>query len=170
MLQSGPDYEELAILRDEVKDLRLAYQERERDHRDLQAERVALTLRSEKAEANAIASNNEMLEVSRRCAREVAGLGAKLAEKDAQLMGGFGSVSNMILQEYGTVGHLTTMEPIHSPTGDVTDPPRMVGNSQPDLRGAAVEAEAPSGSPAESRGRRASEKCRERPRRDREMP
>ena len=151
MLQSGPDYEELAILRDEVKDLRLAYQERERDHRDLQAERVALTLRSEKAEANAIASNNEMLEVSRRCAREIAGLRAKLAEKDAQLMGGFGSVSNMILQEYGTVGRLTTMEPIHSPTGDVTDPTRrMVGNSQPDLSGAAVEPRPPSGSPGGS--------------------
>ena len=92
-----------------------------------------------------------MLEVSRRCAREIAGLRAKLAEKDAQLMGGFGSVSNMILQEYGTVGRLTTMEPIHSPTGDVTDPTRrMVGNSQPDLRGAAAEPRPPSGSPGGS--------------------
>ena len=148
MLQSGPDYEELAILRDEVKDLRLAYQERERDHRDLQAERVALTLRSEKAEANAIASNNEMLEVSRRVAREIAGLRAKLAEKDAQLMGGFGSVSNMILQEYGTVGRLTTMEPIHSPAGEVTDPRRR--GSRPDLL--AVEPRPPSGSPNKDGG------------------
>ena len=57
------------MLRDEVKDLRLAYREREQDHKDLTDERVALTLRLEKSEANAIASNNEMLEVSRRCAR-----------------------------------------------------------------------------------------------------
>ena len=148
MLQSGPDYEELAILRDEVKDLRLAYQERERDHRDLQAERVALTLRCEKSEANAIASNNEMLEVSRRCAREIAGLRAKLSEKDAQLMGGFGSVSNMVLQEYGTVGRLTTMEPILSPAGDVADPPR-IGGSRPDLR-TSVEPRPPAGSPGGS--------------------
>ena len=145
MLQSGPDYEELAILRDEVKDLRLAYQERERDHRDLQAERVALTLRSEKAEANGIASNNEMLEVSRRCAREIAGLRAKLAEKDAQLMGGFGSVSNMILQEYGTVGRLTTMEPVQEYHHEEAADPRQVGSRDNLL---AVEPRPPSGSPS----------------------
>ena len=99
VLQAGPDWEELSMLRDEVKDLRTAYSEREQDHKDLQSERIALTLRAEKAEANAIASNNEMLDVSRKAAREIASLRAKLAEKDAQLMGGFGSVANMVLQE-----------------------------------------------------------------------
>ena len=114
VLQSGPDWEELSMLRDEVKDLRLAYREREQDHKDLTDERVALTLRLEKSEANAIASNNEMLEVSRRCAREIAGLRAKLAEKDAQLMGGFGSVSNMILHDMPAPPKLGTMEPMPS--------------------------------------------------------
>ena len=114
VLQSGPDWEELSMLRDEVKDLRLAYREREQDHKDLTDERVALTLRLEKSEANAIASNNEMLEVSRRCAREIAGLRAKLAEKDAQLMGGFGSVSNMILADMPAPPRLSTMEPMPS--------------------------------------------------------
>ena len=114
VLQSGPDWEELSMLRDEVKDLRLAYREREQDHKDLTDERVALTLRLEKSEANAIASNNEMLEVSRRCAREIAGLRAKLAEKDAQLMGGFGSVSNMILHDMPAPPRLSTMEPMPS--------------------------------------------------------
>ena len=114
VLQSGPDWEELSMLRDEVKDLRAAYQEREHDHRDLTNERIALTLRVEKSEANAIASNNEMLEVSRRCAREIAGLRAKLAEKDAQLMGGFGSVANMILAEMPAPPRLSTMEPMPS--------------------------------------------------------
>jgi hypothetical protein len=114
VLQSGPDWEELSMLRDEVKDLRAAYQEREQDHRDLTNERIALTLRVEKSEANAIASNNEMLEVSRRCAREIAGLRAKLAEKDAQLMGGFGSVANMILAEMPAPPRLSTMEPMPS--------------------------------------------------------
>ena len=99
VLQAGPDWEELSMLRDEVKDLRTAYSEREQDHKDLQSERIALTLRAEKAEANAIASNNEMLDVSRKAAREIASLRAKLAEKDAQLMGGFGSVANMVLRK-----------------------------------------------------------------------
>ena len=111
VLQAGPDWEELSMLRDEVKDLRAAYSEREQDHKDLQSERIALTLRAEKAEANSIASNNEMLEVSRKAAREIASLRAKLAEKDAQLMGGFGSVANMVLQEMPPPPRLTSMEP-----------------------------------------------------------
>ena len=110
------------MLRDEVKDLRAAYQEREQEHRDLQNERIALTLRVEKSEANAIASNNEMLEVSRRCAREIAGLRSKLAEKDAQLMGGFGSVANMILAEMPAPPRLSTMEPM---------PPQYAPESRP---------------------------------------
>ena len=122
VLQSGPDWEELSMLRDEVKDLRAAYQEREQEHRDLQNERIALTLRVEKSEANAIASNNEMLEVSRRCAREIAGLRSKLAEKDAQLMGGFGSVANMILAEMPAPPRLSTMEPM---------PPQYAPESRP---------------------------------------
>ena len=133
VLQAGPDWEELSVLRDEVKDLRAAFSEREQDHKDLQAERIALTLRAEKAEANAIASNNEMLEVSRRSAREIAGLRAKLAEKDAQLMGGFGSVANMVLQEMPPPPRLTSMEPappqyapanrVRSPAGEPREPP-----------------------------------------------
>ena len=86
-----------------------------------------------------------MLEVSRRCAREIAGLRAKLAEKDAQLMGGFGSVSNMILQEYGTVGRLTTMEPVQEYHHEEAADPRQVGSRDNLL---AVEPRPPSGSPS----------------------
>ena len=97
LLKNGADWDELESLRAEVEALRASGSEREDEQRDLESDRVSLTLRAEKAEAQAIASNNEMLEVSRRCAREIAGLRAKLAEKDAQLMGGFGSVANMVL-------------------------------------------------------------------------
>ena len=69
-----------------MEGLRASSAERDDEQKDLESERVSLTLRVEKAEAQSIASNNEMLEVSRRCAREIAGLRAKLAEKDAQLM------------------------------------------------------------------------------------
>ena len=103
-----------------------ASSEREQDHKDLQSERIALTLRAEKAEANAIASNNEMLDVSRKAAREIASLRAKLAEKDAQLMGGFGSVANMVLQEMPPPPRLTSMEPQppkHAPSPPTPTPP-----------------------------------------------
>jgi hypothetical protein len=133
VLQSGPDWEELSILRDTVSDLRVAYRERESDHKDLTNERISLTLRVEKSEANAIASNNEMLEVSRRCAREIAGLRSKLAEKDAQLMGGFGSVANMILSEMGGPPRLSTMEPPpirYAPESRPQSAYRMGGNRQ----------------------------------------
>ena len=46
--------------------LRAGGAERDDEQRDLESDRVSLTLRAEKAEANGIASNNEMLEVSRR--------------------------------------------------------------------------------------------------------
>ena len=98
-------------LREENTALRRAAKERETDQRDMQSYRVALTLRLEKAEAAAIASNNEMLEVTRRCAREIAALRTKLAEKDAQLMGGFGSVANLVLEELPPSKRLTAMEP-----------------------------------------------------------
>ena len=111
VLKGGADWEELEQLRAEVVSLRASQAELDEESRDLQAERVALTLRAEKAEARAIASNNEMLEVSRRCAREIAGLRSKLAEKDAQLMGGFGSVTNMVLGEMPPGPRLTSMEP-----------------------------------------------------------
>ena len=111
LLKGGADWEELDALREENTALRRAAKERETDQRDMQSDRVALTLRLEKAEAAAIASNNEMLEVSRRCAREIAALRSKLAEKDAQLMGGFGSVANLVLEELPPSKRLTAMEP-----------------------------------------------------------
>ncbi|KAK9815690.1 hypothetical protein WJX72_008170 [[Myrmecia] bisecta] len=61
---------------------------------DFDSERLAATLKAEKAEASAIAAQNELLEVTKRYAREIAHLKTRLAEKDAQLMGGFGSASN----------------------------------------------------------------------------
>ena len=57
---------------------------------------LALTMRSEKAEVRAIAARNELIEASKRFAHEIALLKSRLAEKDAQLIGGFGRVTGTL--------------------------------------------------------------------------
>jgi hypothetical protein len=56
-----------------VDGLRASGAERDVEQRDLESERIALTLRAEKAEANGIASNNEML-VTRQSAQIISPL------------------------------------------------------------------------------------------------
>ncbi|WIA17494.1 hypothetical protein OEZ85_014332 [Tetradesmus obliquus] len=66
-----------------------------------ESERLAAAMRAERAEAAATAAQNELLDVTKRYAREIAQLKTKLAEKDAQLLGGFGSLANLCLSELG---------------------------------------------------------------------
>jgi len=72
-------------------------------HRDMPSsvteEQVKLLMRAEKSERRAAAVEEEMTEMARRSAREIAALKLKLAEKEAQLMGGFGSSANLVLGE-----------------------------------------------------------------------
>eukprot|EP00854_Cymbomonas_tetramitiformis_P001281 gene1281-1866_t len=72
----------------------------------LEEDKMKLVLRSEKAEARAVASTNEMQEVAKRTAREIAGLKTRIAEKDAQLMGGFGSARRAHGAELGRAQEL----------------------------------------------------------------
>eukprot|EP00775_Hariotina_reticulata_P003143 gene3143-3420_t len=74
-----------------------------------ESDRLAAVMRVEKAEAAAIAAQNELLDVTKRYAREIAQLKTKLAEKDAQLLGGFGSLTSLYLGELGPMpaGHPT---------------------------------------------------------------
>lgn len=68
---------------------------------------MELQVRVEAAENRASAAEAEMLDVSNRCAREVSGMKIKLAEKDAQLAGGFGSQTNLVLDELAPVRQLS---------------------------------------------------------------
>ena len=77
-----------------------------------------MLLRCERAERRAAAVEEEMTEMARQSAREIAGLKVKLAEKDAQLMGGFGPSSNLALgdvprsDDYGhDYGHMSSEPP-----------------------------------------------------------
>ena len=62
-------------------------------------EQVKLLMRAERGERRAAAVEEEMTEMARRSAREIANLKLRLAEKEAQLMGGFGSSANLVLGE-----------------------------------------------------------------------
>ncbi|MEW5309907.1 MAG: hypothetical protein WDW38_001750 [Sanguina aurantia] len=61
-----------------------------------EGDRLAAVLRAERSQAGAHASRAEMMDVTKRYAREIAELKTRLAEKDAQLMGGFGSLDMMV--------------------------------------------------------------------------
>ncbi|GLC36661.1 hypothetical protein PLESTM_000486600 [Pleodorina starrii] len=58
-------------------------------------ERTAAQLRAEYAEGAAEAAQGELVEVTRRYAREIAGLKTRLAEKDAAMRGGFGGLDQL---------------------------------------------------------------------------
>ncbi|EFJ45230.1 hypothetical protein VOLCADRAFT_94413 [Volvox carteri f. nagariensis] len=61
----------------------------------LTEERTASQLRAEYAEGAAEAAQSELAEVTRKCAREIAALKTRLAEKDAAMMGGFGGLEQL---------------------------------------------------------------------------
>jgi len=65
-----------------------------------------LLMRAEKAERRAASLEEEMTEMARVNGRETAALKMKLAESEAQAMGGFGSASNLVLGELTPLGAL----------------------------------------------------------------
>ncbi|GIL58290.1 hypothetical protein Vafri_13367 [Volvox africanus] len=62
------------------------------DAAQLMEEKTAAILRAEYAEGAAEAAQNELMEVTRKYAREIAALKTRLAEKEAAIMGGFGGL------------------------------------------------------------------------------
>ena len=70
-------------------------------------EQVKLLMRAERAERRAAAVEEEMTEMARKNAREIAALKLRVAEKEAQLMGGFGSSANLVLGELPAAGEAT---------------------------------------------------------------
>ncbi|GIM13363.1 hypothetical protein Vretimale_16518 [Volvox reticuliferus] len=96
----------------------------------LTEEKTAALLRAEYAEGAAEAAQNELMEVTRKYAREIAALKTRLAEKDAAMMGGFGGLDALSSR---------------------SEPPFP---AFPSLSDAAGPAAAPVGSPSSSSGRR----------------
>ncbi|KAL1525783.1 hypothetical protein AB1Y20_020625 [Prymnesium parvum] len=103
-------------------------------------EQVRLLVRTEKSERRAAALEEEMMEMSRLHAREVASLKLKIAEKDAQLMGGFGSNANLELGELPTAPAAVpaaerALPPRHPSGGSRRNSPRLnplpANSSQP---------------------------------------
>ncbi|KXZ56514.1 hypothetical protein GPECTOR_1g461 [Gonium pectorale] len=110
--EPGPDYQRvkqleelLAAARARNKELEAgeaAKQAAEESLRKLEAdvgklveEKTAALLRAEYAEGAAAASQEELIEVTRKFARDIAELKTRLAEKDAMLMGGFGDLEQL---------------------------------------------------------------------------
>ena len=82
--------------------------------KDLESKLLAVTLRAEKADIKASTARNEMIDVTKKYAKEISSLKARLAEKEAQLMGGFGSLSKLALGEMsqtaGSLRHPTSLD------------------------------------------------------------
>lgn len=83
----------------ELAAVREASKAADENSKKLEEEKMAMMMRCEIAEARAVASTNELVEATQRYAKEISVLKAKLAEKEAQLMGGFGSLANLALGE-----------------------------------------------------------------------
>eukprot|EP00884_Botryococcus_braunii_P013817 jgi/Botrbrau1/22436/Bobra.0091s0038.1 len=83
---------EVKVLQQEVEDARRS-EESALDRCDkLDAQRQTALLRAERSEAAAVAARNELLASAKRTAKEIAVLKARLMEKDAQLLGSYGTV------------------------------------------------------------------------------
>uniref|UniRef100_A0A6U1FGQ7 Uncharacterized protein n=1 Tax=Tetraselmis chuii TaxID=63592 RepID=A0A6U1FGQ7_9CHLO len=78
-------------------------------------DRVRAMMRAETAEAQCTALSEELMDSTRRYAREISSLKAQLAEKDAQLMGGFGSLSNLMLGGDLNSTSLAPVRPVSNP-------------------------------------------------------
>ena len=87
-------HNELEVARAEVMTLHGSKTENETKLVEAQKMQLAMTMRAEKAEVRAMAARNELIEASKRFAHEISTLKARLAEKDAQLLGGFGPLAN----------------------------------------------------------------------------
>ena len=91
--------EELRDLQRRVGEMQSELNSKEEKLRQLNAEKLQLSMKCDKQETRAVSSENALLDATRKFARQIAELKSKLAEKDAALLGGFGSVSTMALNE-----------------------------------------------------------------------
>lgn len=90
-------HNELEVARAEVMTLHGSKSESESKLVQAEKMQLAMTMRAEKAEVRAMAARNELIEATKRFAHEISTLKARLAEKDAQLLGGisrFGPLAN----------------------------------------------------------------------------
>jgi len=76
-------------------------------------------MRAERAERRSAAVEEEMTDMARQNAREIASLKLRISEKDAQLAGGFGSSSALMLGELGASG---TQEELRRPYAEHRPP------------------------------------------------
>ena len=132
----------------EVSGARAAADAAQQSSRRLEEEKLGLLMRAETAEARATASSNELVDAAQRYAKEISALKAKLAEKEAQLMGGFGSLANLALGEMprmrapspsalglAPLGGITPAEPRAPTTADVSAKPTPPAAKKPSMRG-----------------------------------
>lgn len=90
-------HNELEVARAEVMTLHGSKSESESKLVQAEKMQLAMTMRAEKAEVRAMAARNELIEATKRFAHEISTLKARLAEKDAQLLGRisrFGPLAN----------------------------------------------------------------------------
>ena len=87
-------HNELEVARAEVMTLHGSKTEYETKLVQAEKMQLAMTMRAEKAEVRAMAARNELIDATKRFAHEISTLKARLAEKDAQLLGGVGPLAN----------------------------------------------------------------------------
>ncbi|DBA84734.1 TPA: hypothetical protein ACH3X1_005983 [Trebouxia sp. C0004] len=120
--------EECDSLRKQLEDARSREDNARDNAEEFESERLSASMRAEKAEASAIAAQHELIDVTKRYAREIAMLKTRLAEKDAQLMGGFGALSNMQLG--GSQGWLGGLPDPDSIAASLPDQPNTYTHTQ----------------------------------------
>ncbi|QDZ19496.1 hypothetical protein HOP50_03g20130 [Chloropicon primus] len=95
-------HNELEVARAEVMTLHGSKSEYETKLVQAEKMQLAMTMRAEKAEVRAMAARNELIEATKRFAHEISTLKARLAEKDAQLLGGFNAKFGPLSNNFST--------------------------------------------------------------------
>eukprot|EP00164_Ancoracysta_twista_P002438 GFYU01003231.1.p1 GENE.GFYU01003231.1~~GFYU01003231.1.p1 ORF type:complete len:871 (-),score=254.88 GFYU01003231.1:108-2720(-) len=110
----------------ELENANINHRNNSDDYADAQSEKdkIMLTMRAEKAEMRIAALETELVENSKKYGKEISMLKVKLAEKDAMLMGGFGSAIDMPAGDDFLKG---------GPDGFTPVPPMKRSNSRPRL-------------------------------------
>ncbi|WZN60985.1 hypothetical protein HKI87_03g25190 [Chloropicon roscoffensis] len=95
-------HNELEAARAEVMTLEGSKEEQHVKLVESEKTKLAMTMRAEKAEVRAMAARNELIEATKRFAHEISTLKARLAEKDAQLLGGFNAKFGPLSNNFST--------------------------------------------------------------------
>ena len=95
-------HNELEAARAEVMTLEGSKEEQHLKLVESEKTKLAMTMRAEKAEVRAMAARNELIEATKRFAHEISTLKARLAEKDAQLLGGFNAKFGPLSNNFST--------------------------------------------------------------------